>query len=66
MPCAELGDMTGLILRGKEHFAACYRIPDMDAVLGMYGTSGVNFGLLNSAARSACCRIREILYVPEE
>jgi len=66
MPCAELEEMNALILKGKEHFAACYRIPDMDAVLGLYGKSEVNFGLLNSAARSACCRIREILYVPEE
>ncbi|MGE0085992.1 MAG: hypothetical protein AB7S75_16410 [Desulfococcaceae bacterium] len=64
--CKDMGDMTGLILKGKDHFAACYRIPDMDTVLGLYGKSAVNFGLLNSASRSACSRIREILYVPEE
>lgn len=65
MPCADMGDMTGLILKGKDHFAACYRIPDTDTVLGLYGKFSVNFGLLNSASRSACSRIREILYVPE-
>jgi len=65
MPCADMGELTGLILRGKDHFAAYYRIPDMDAVFGLYGKSGVNFGLLNSASRSVCCKIREILYVPE-
>ncbi len=62
---ADMGEMTGLIIKGKEHFAACYRIPDMDTVLGLYGKSAVNFGLLNSVSRSACARIREILYVPE-
>ncbi|MEE4357294.1 MAG: hypothetical protein V2I97_12580 [Desulfococcaceae bacterium] len=64
--CSRIGEVNGVVLKGKNHFLAHYAVPETEIFLSIYGDSSINLGLMNSGARSTCSRIQEIMYIPSD